>query len=258
MEDERPSEDDDMPTAPFWMATFSDMATLLLCFFVLLVAMSEIRVDRFMEALSYFKGRTGIMDFENVVPSNAVRTVVNSSADAQEAEEIIQEFAEKFEEVSAFIEANELEDKVQVSLTDRGLHVVITDSVMFRSASAVLTEPSRDLLGLLAQVIDDRVKAVVVEGHTDNLPIRSALYPSNWELSAARAAAVVRFMLDQEGALPPASYFATGSAEFHPVDTNATPAGRNRNRRVEILFSWTPWQNSISPTPRSEAITEQP
>jgi len=75
-----------------------------------------------------------------------------------------------------------------------------------------------------------------VEGHSDDRQIATSLYPSNWELSSARAASVVRFLLEQPGALPPARYLAVGYGEYHPRSTNATPAGRARNRRIAILL----------------------
>jgi chemotaxis protein MotB len=98
----------------------------------------------------------------------------------------------------------------------------------------------------ISEAMKGAVKAVVVEGHTDNQPISTLAYPTNWELSGARAMSVVRFLLEQSTALSPANYVGIGHGEFQPVATNATRAGRAKNRRVEILFSWEPWQNSNS------------
>lgn len=249
-------EEDDIPTAPFWMATFSDMATLLLTFFVLIAAMSEVKVNHFMEALSYFQGRTGVMQFENVIPSAEVQTVAKPKSDEVEgAMEDKRERAERFEQLMAFLTESELADKVEASMTDRGVQVIITDSVMFASGKAELLTPSRRILQSISRVVDEQVKAIVVEGHTDNIPIRNSIYPSNWELSAARAAAVVRFLLEQQDTIAPAHYFPMGFGEHHPLGPNDTAAGRARNRRVEILFSREPWpsKNSLSkmevPTP---------
>ncbi len=82
-------------------------------------------------------------------------------------------------------------------------------------------------------------------GRTDNRPIQTLQYPSNWELSAARAASVVRYMLAVTDVLDPSHYVAIGYGEYHPIDTNASAVGRARNRRVEIFFSLQPWQNAI-------------
>lgn len=233
-------EDDlEAPSAPFWMTTFSDMVTLLLVFFVLIVSMSSVQVEKFKEALSYFQGQTGVLRNKAVVPSATPK--VNTPV--REAEN-----AEKYREFIAKLKENDLADKVQVNLSDQGIHVVITDSLMFRSGQAKLIDPSRTILRLLSEAITDDVKSIVTEGHTDTQPISTTTFPSNWELSAARAASVIRFLQNQENALPPDRYIAIGYGEHHPKTTNETAEGRAQNRRVEILLSWEPWQNKIKPT----------
>lgn len=228
MDDLDLEEGDDLPTAPFWMTTFSDMVTLLLTFFVLIVSMSEVEVQKFREALSNFPGRTGLVQFEAMLPP------VMPNAATEEA--VLVEQAERFEELLAYIEAEGLQDKVRVNLTSRGLHVSITDSVVFASGSATLLTSAQEILRKIAAVVGTRADSVQVEGHTDDRPIQTSAFPSNWELSAARAAAVVRFFLEQETALAPERYAALGRGEFHPVASNDTPEGRARNRRVDILF----------------------
>ncbi len=222
-------------SAPFWMTTFSDMTTLLLTFFVMIVSMSEVEVKKFKEALSYFQGRTGVLTHDAVTPPPKRPVIQESPKKAKEMEA-------KYETIMQYLQEKDLTSKVQVNLREEGVHVLISDSVMFRSGEALLLEPSKDLLRIIAGVLDQSIASVVVEGHTDNLPIRNGIYPSNWELSAARAASVVRFMLAQSGALNPSNYSAVGYGEFQPIASNQTPAGRAKNRRVEILFSWESWQ----------------
>ena len=232
-------EEDDEPTAPFWMSTFSDMATLLLTFFVLLVAMSEVKTQKFEEALSHFPGRTSLLQ------SEAVMQARQASPNREQA--TAAEAAERYDELMAHLEENDLLDKVEVNLVENGIHMVITDSVMFASGQALLLPTSQEILAVIVRVLDDAVQSVVVEGHTDNQPIRTSQFPSNWELSSARAAAVVRFFIQQGLSLDPERYLAVGYGEYHPVTSNATPGGRAANRRVEILFSWEPWQNNSNP-----------
>lgn len=220
-------DEDDLPTAPFWLTTYSDMVTLLLTFFVLIVSMSEVEVKKFQEALSYFHGHKSVLAFESMVPPVYPR---------EQQEQILKEAAQRYDELLAFLQSSGLADKVEVELTERGLHVTITDSVVFASGSAVLLASSREVLAKISGVMGEAVASVEVEGHTDNLPIGTSVFPSNWELSAARAASVVRFFLEQENALDPGHYSAIGRGEFHPVASNDTAAGRSRNRRVEILF----------------------
>lgn len=245
---DNPDEEDDEPTAPFWMMTFSDMVTLLLTFFVLIVSMSSIEIQKFHEALSYFQGRTGILLNEAVVQSPTTR-VINDFRSIEQSQ--------RYEELLEYLREEGLEDKVRTNLTEHGLHVSITDSVMFDTGSAVLLGESRTLLRRIRDVLGSDVESVVVEGHTDDRPIRTAQFPSNWELAAGRASSVVRFLLEHEEELSPARYQAVGYGEFHPVDTNATQTGRARNRRVEILFSWEPWQNDRTPyLPRQTAAMQ--
>lgn len=230
--------DNEKPTAPFWMTTFSDMMTLLMVFFVLIVSMSEIKVQRFEEALTHFQGGRGILNQQSVM---------NNTLQTQKTPHITRSQAERFEKLNEYLRENGLQDKVQVDLRPDGVHTVITDEVMFNTGEARIIEPARTILSLLAGVIDADVKAVAVEGHTDSRPIRTMRYPTNWELSTARAAAVVRFLQQQEDVLTPDRYVALGYGEHRPVATNATPAGRASNRRVEILFSWESWQNRMNP-----------
>lgn len=228
-------EEDGAPSAPFWMTTYSDMVTLLLTFFVLIVSMSTVEIKKFHEALSYFQGRTSVLVNDAIVQS-ATRRVINDFRSREQAD--------RYEELLEYLRQNDLEDKVQVNLSDKGLHVTITDSVMFESGSARLIQPSRMMLRKIRAVLGTDVESVIVEGHTDDRPIRTAMFPSNWELSSGRAASVVRFLLEDEEQLPPSRYLAVGYGEHRPVASNTTAVGRARNRRVEILFSWEPWQNN--------------
>ena len=228
-------DDDDAPSAPAWMTTYSDMVTLLLTFFVLIVSMSEIELEKFKEAVSYFQGRVGVLQQDAVVQSMGLQFATQSSIRATSYEELLR-----------YIEEAELDGKVEVTLEKEGIRVTITDSVMFRSGEAVLLPQSLGVLDKIAQTLQDQVESVVVEGHTDTYPIQTERYPSNWELSSARAASVLRFLLQQANRLDPWRYVAIGYGEHHPVYTNQTPEGRAKNRRVEIFFSWEPWQNKLN------------
>jgi chemotaxis protein MotB len=139
-----------------------------------------------------------------------------------------------------------LEDKVQVNLTDKGLHVTITDSVMFASGSAMLFGASKTLLRRI------RAYWAMMSRAWWSKDIRTTA-PSE-RFSSPRTGSFRRreprrgeVFLEEENELSPARYLAVGYGEFHPVDTNDTRPGRSRNRRVEILFSWEPWQNDRTP-----------
>lgn len=240
---EQSDDDDDTPTAPFWMATFSDMVTLLMTFFIMIVAMSEVEVQKFKDALSHFQGRTSVMESDAVMPPPTLQPPASS----EQPEDLQREREAQYEAILEMLREEGLESQVQVNLTETGLHVVINDEVMFRSGFAVLIEPSRTVLRRVAELLGTSVESVIVEGHTDNRPIQTAQFPSNWELSTARASSVIRYLQEQPSALDPSRYAAVGFGEFRPRTTNTNPEGRAQNRRVEILFSWEPWQNQKTP-----------
>lgn len=236
-------EEEEEPTAPFWMATFSDMMTLLLTFFVMLVAMSSVEVKKFEEALSYFTGRRGLMEQEGMMPG------IMGVAGQQDA----REKAKQFEDIARKVQEKGLGSAVDVDLTERGVRVTFIDSIAFASGAVELNESARDVLRTVAELATS-ASAVEVEGHTDDRPIATAAYPSNWELSAARAAAVVRFLVDQPGALPPDRYVAVGYGEFRPRAPNDIPEGRARNRRITVLFRTSDTDASPSPFPPTDAL----
>lgn len=233
---------DDMPTAPFWMATFSDMVTLLLAFFVMLVAMSSVETEKFDEALSFFPGRTGIFRNE--------RGLIPNSVPQQPPSEVAQ--AERYDELLEQLAQSGLDAAVEVSLSDDGVLVTLVDTMTFTSGTAELVPTAERVLATLAGVLDADVQRVVVEGHTDAEPIGTSVFPSNWELSTARAGSVVRSLLTHNHDVPADRFQAVGYAEHRPRASNATASGRALNRRVHILISNEPWpkpNRSLPPTP---------
>jgi chemotaxis protein MotB len=221
-------DEDEEPTAPFWMTTYSDMVTLLLTFFVLIVAMSEVEVKKFEEALSYFNGHRSVLSYESMVPPNKPDEAV---------EEFYKEREAQLDALAEYLKKEDLEDKVLVSVNERGVQVSIVDSIVFESGRSELLQSSKVVLRTVSDMLTPTSRHVIVEGHTDNQPISTSQFPSNWELSGARASSVVRFFLRQGAALKPRNYKTVGYGEFRPVASNATSSGRSRNRRVEILFS---------------------
>ena len=237
--DDVSDEDDDMPLTPFWMTTYGHIMTLLWTFFVLFISMSSARMQEFKVAISNFQCEPGVSSGRSaVVELQQSRTSPQSTA--QKRNERYQSFLEKLREKG-------LEDDIQANLVEDGIHVVIADSLMFRTGRARLIEPSRSVLRLLTDLLTDDVKSVVVEGHTDDRPIDTERFPSNWELSTARAAASVRFLQENTSEYDPSRFTAVGYGSNHPVATNETRDGRAQNRRVEILFSWRSWKNDETP-----------
>src|ERR1019366_5777200 len=145
-------------------------------------------------------------------------------------------FAHIKAQLDAYARAHGFAKSVQTSIEARGLVIkVLTDDLLFESGQATLEGRSHALLGEIGQLLNvDETHPIDVEGNTDSVPIHGGVYPSNWELSTARASTVVRFLAER--GVSPHRLTATGYAEQHPLASNATAAGRARNRRVEIVM----------------------
>ncbi|NLA26114.1 MAG: OmpA family protein [Firmicutes bacterium] len=227
-----------------WMLTYSDMVTLLLTFFILLFAISIIDIDRFKTMLisiqSSFFGNTGI--FEHIEPKSSEHDGDNDISDntlidlggvmlgkVREAEELQSK-------VELFLEHNELEGAVDVRLEERGVVMELPEQILFNQVSAELRPQAKIFLKDLAVLFKEIEHGIVIEGHTCSLPLNTARYPSNWELSVARSVGVTRYLVETQG-LDPRRFVATGYGEFQPIATNETPEGRAKNRRVTIVIS---------------------
>jgi chemotaxis protein MotB len=127
---------------------------------------------------------------------------------------------------------------LSVSMQDRGVVVTVLDRVLFSPGSAALKPGSLEALDKVAEVLQGEARdhMIYIEGHTDNVPIHSSGWKSNWELSTGRATEVIHYFMEQKG-IDPARLAATGYGEFQPVVSNDTPEGRMKNRRVEIVIS---------------------
>ncbi|MGH2863902.1 MAG: flagellar motor protein MotB [Solirubrobacteraceae bacterium] len=168
-----------------------------------------------------------------IAPTATVRA---SSASASAAQRQAAEFARIKRELDAYAASHGFSKSVQTSIEARGLVIrVLTDDLLFASGQATLEARASGLLGEIAQLLNvDQTHPISVEGNTDNVPIHSSEFPSNWQLSTARASTVVLFLIAH--GVSPNRLTATGNAEQRPVDSNATAAGRARNRRVEIVM----------------------
>ncbi|MCB2198249.1 flagellar motor protein MotB [bacterium] len=216
------------PGAPAWVVTYGDMMSLLLTFFVLIVSFSSIEQVKFKAAISSIQDGLGIWP-DNSGILTSIQLFQSQTEQAREAAEIVEELTE-------FLEANELQDLVEVYNTPSGVRLIISDPVLFESGRALIKDDFARILNGISELIGNRkFSDIKVEGHTDNLPIRTDEYPSNWELSADRALSVVKYMAFEAG-MDPAKLSAVGYGEYRPRASNDTPEGRGQNRRVEIFL----------------------
>lgn len=213
--------------APKWMVTFSDMTTLLLTFFVLLISMASFDKRKMEQVFGVLSGSTGIMSQigtsnmseENIVARKAMNENIEKTVDKLE------------KSLKDFVQAQNMEKMISIVKTDKGISIRVIDSIFFAPGSAVLLQNAQPVLTKIFDTVEYTPYFMNIEGHTDDTPIgRGAL--SNWDLSAARAVSVVKFFLND--GFNPARISASGYGEYHPILPNITPENRAKNRRVEI------------------------
>jgi chemotaxis protein MotB len=224
---------------PEYMATYGDLVTLLMCFFVLLFAFSSIDAQKFEAVMESFQGSAGVLEGGKSLSEAPFVFDAMPENTKESSESIIDQ--DKLEtlkqQVEEYISENNMEAEVDVQLEAKGLVIRFKDNVLFDSGSAVIKVASIDILEFLGDLLNSDEfmnEQIRVEGHTDDIPIKTLLYPSNWELSTHRASNVVKFFIESAQMMPD-RLSASGYGEYHPIATNETPEGRAANRRVDIV-----------------------
>ena len=228
--------------APAWMATFADMMSLLLTFFVLLLSFANLDVVKFRDALGSLKNAFGVTFTESGPYEGQTQQLVELSEETvarpdpsggDDAAAALNR--ELLETVQNVIDERELDNVMQAVIGERGVTIRASGKLMFRAASEQLADESLEVLQEIADLAALFPHMISVEGHTDDQPIQTERFPSNWELSAARAVAGVRFLID-EGYVEAGRISAAGFAHTRPVVDGASPQARGRNRRIEFVF----------------------
>jgi chemotaxis protein MotB len=208
-----------------WLLTYADMITLLLALFIILFSISTINKVKLQRLVHDISGGFNSIDAINNPPEGGGLERAQPSKELQQEQQIIQ----------TYVNQQNLQQKVKVQLTGQGLVIsLLTDKALYDTGSAVLRPETIGLLEKVGAVLQRTQPTVRVEGYTDNQPIHTAAYPTNWELSAARAAGVVRFLVEQEH-FDPHKISLAGYGEWHPMHSNANPEGQQLNRRVDIV-----------------------
>jgi chemotaxis protein MotB len=222
--------------APLYMATYGDMVTLVLCFFVLLFAMSSVDAQKFQKALLSLRGSLGVLKggttVEATVEPNTSGEEAKAAGSAPRHEMNTQHVAYT---INSYLRSEGLDKSIQVTINQRGVAVSISDQFLFESGSAVLKPDGKRVLYKIATLVREEVPAVSVEGHTDAVPLRGGIYRDNWGLSSARAAVVVSYLAAEAG-VAPQKLQAVGYSSYRPMVPNDTPEHRALNRRVDIVF----------------------
>ena len=250
-------EEESAPGSPAWMATFADLMSLLMCFFVLLLSFSEMDVQKYKLVAGSMKNAFGIQ--REIVsdddPTSSTEQTDNfqdptqtplDSGPMQTQESQEQQMIEQLEELiqetnnAVSILEESLEEEIGSGFIElesgfRSIVVRIKERGSFGSGSAELQEDFLPVMDSLRTILKDIEGQISIEGHTDNIDIRTTLYPSNWALSSARALSVAHELLRYEE-IPNERFVVVGHADTLPVTSNETPEGRASNRRVEIVI----------------------
>jgi len=237
------------------------MITLLMALFIVMFAISSVNTSKF-EALSAslkeaFSGNV-MPGGESVLqtggstqghetpkvqpPVPAIQPMIQKQFEKEHQKKQAaqgnedEQFRKVKRDLDGYAEQNGLKDKLETEITRRGLVIrLLTDGVLFDSGQAKVKPRAMPVLKKIAGLLQvDKDHPINVEGHTDNVPISSSRYPTNWELSTARASSVVRLLISDNA--PASRLGAVGYAQLHPIASNSSAPGRSRNRRVEIVL----------------------
>lgn len=228
--------------SPQWMATFSDLMTLILVFFILLFSFSEVDANKFRMIANSFKGvfdeaSATILEEPISSPINFDNPPIDMDTSKYESQkENNKQLDELLAEVQEYLKEHDLEGVVSATREERGVELVLQEDVLFDSGQAVVKQQAKPFLGTVAGLIVALPNMVEIEGHTDSQRIvQPSQYVSNWNLSGDRAANVANFFI-KEYLIESERFKIAGYADTQPVDTNETPEGREKNRRVVIVI----------------------
>lgn len=246
-----------------WVVSYADFVTMLLALFMVMYALSQINVNnlkKFSESVSNkfdgVKSASAVNhdfqykeELEKVFSTTKV-DINLSNSDLLRNQEQARLLKEKINKAAAQIDKETVEfsntqrvisqklgdaNGVSLEMEPRGLVIRLKDMIIFEPGSDIIRGEAKSVLDKLAEVLRGIPNSIRIEGHTDNQPIRTAKFPSNWELSTARSTNLVRYLINKHG-FNPGKLSAVGYGEFMPVESNFSQEGRNINRRVDIVI----------------------
>jgi len=217
-----------------WIVTYADLMTLLLVFFILLYSISTLHLERFKRAMSSIQTSLGevrppIGLFDLAVgPGVSKKKVVLENLTGLRSRK-----QEMLNNISKFIDTSDLEENIKVSVYDGKITIRIKGKVLFESGNAELNEEAKPILSEIVRIFSEFPEYKInIKGHTDNIPISTKQFPSNWELSAIRSTTVLKYLIER--GIHASRLTATGYGELLPLIPNTSDENRAINRRVEF------------------------
>jgi chemotaxis protein MotB len=214
-----------------WLLTYADLITLLLAFFIMMYVFSKKDAQKYDEVASHlktiFSGGTGLAGKGSVTAASPI-DMPSKGASSGEIKRQLE---------SELMDSNRNKpggENISVLSDERGVVIRVLDKAFFDEGKAELKDGAKGALDKIVPIIKSVDNHVRIEGHTDNVPINTHEFKSNWELSVRRATEVVRYFVEKRG-LPPDRISATGYAEYRPIVQNNSPKNKSLNRRIEII-----------------------
>lgn len=211
-----------------WLVSYADFITLLFAFFVVMYSTSSVRDGKYRAVADSLNSAFHPM----IALSSSNIRLTSAKTPGSEMFDIGLNLYRRLEE---HVKKFDRSDKIKVMREGRGIVIRISEGFAFDTAQAEILPEFAHTLDQIAVLIKDAPNGIQVEGHTDNIPIKTPQYPSNWELSTARAAQIVRYFIERHG-MSPDRFSVGGYAEFRPIATNDTLEGRSKNRRVDLVL----------------------
>ncbi|OUR64685.1 hypothetical protein A9Q79_05130 [Methylophaga sp. 42_25_T18] len=212
-----------------WLLTYIDVFVLIVMIFAVLVAISNFQTDSPIEDITK-------TDLPQQTTEDLTETDINSEEELLLEQALKQQTIEQEiqEQLTSQLEFLGLADSIDMTVTKGYAQLTIDDRILYESSQAELTELGQAVLMQLTPLLQEAVGLIYIEGHTDDRPINTSKYPSNWELGAARATSVLHFLTTQN--IEAASMRAVSYAHTQPIADNQTDLGRQENRRVNIVI----------------------
>lgn len=240
-----------------WVVSYADFTTMLLALFVVLYAVSQIDIAKMRDFTSSLKRSFTTVEGDTKkkkkklgdifsttkvkISTRPIEMTFQEQIDSlkeklDKAEEKISTDMVQLDNVKGLLEKEfNTQNEINMVHSERGLTISLADTILFDTGSAEIKDQADPTLEKIATILKEIPNSIRVEGHTDDKPIKTAKYPSNWELSTARATSLLKKFVDKYN-VSPAKISAAGYGEYRPKDTNTTPEGRQKNRRVDIVI----------------------
>lgn len=219
---------DDTVNHDRWLVSYADFMTLLMAFFVVMYSISQVSEEKYRVLTETFSEAFNLSGYSDAMP-------VRDSSSGNDANDVPEFFTRITEQLDKSFESLIEDEFITVTGDERWLQIELQSAILFSSGDAVLSRPAEAIIGELSSAMAAYNNVIRVEGFTDNVPIKNRLFSSNWELSTARATAVVRLMESQ--GVHPHRLAAVGYGEHQPIASNQTESGRARNRRIVLMVS---------------------